>query len=260
MSKTALVFSCAHAKGGLSNERFDWLGNFIYELKPDMVIDLGDGACMPSLSSYDDRYPKQVVMQNYGEDIEAYNDSQDRLRHKFRHMKRKKPFWVGLAGNHDARIDKAISHDPRLEAKDGRYGISKSHLQTDHWFDEYHDYENSAPAIATYEDVDFAHFFSSRNSSRAISGDNHARSLLTKRHRSSVCGHSHYRDLAFDDAVYPNGIVGLVAGCYKGEEESWAGQSNLGWYKGVVILHDFGGGMFDPEFVSMKRIKSATQS
>jgi len=46
MSKTHLVWSCAHAKPETGNERFDWLGKFIYDLKPDMVIDLGDGADM----------------------------------------------------------------------------------------------------------------------------------------------------------------------------------------------------------------------
>jgi len=256
-NKTAVVWTCAHTKPEVSNERFSWLGDFLYDLKPDMVFDLGDGADMASLSSYEDRYPKQVVMQNYGQDIECYLDAQERLRHKFRHMKRKKPFWVGLAGNHESRINTAISKDPRLEAKDSNYGISFKHLQTDYWFDDYHEYTNGAPAIATYEDVDFAHFFSSGNMGRAISGDNHARSLILRRHRSSVCGHSHYRHLAFDDAVPPKGLVGLVAGCFKGSQEAWAGQANHGWYKGIVVLHDFGSGMFDPEFVSLERLRKA---
>ena len=255
MSKTVVVYSCAHTKPEVSNSRFDLLGDFLYDLKPDMVFDLGDGADMGSLSSYEDRYPKQVVMQNYGDDIETYLDAQERLRHKFRHMKRKKPFWVGMEGNHEHRIKKALAHDPRLEAKDSNYGISFKHLQNDYWFDDYHEYTNGAPAISTYENVDFAHFFSSGNLGRAISGDNHARSLLTKRHRSSVCGHSHFRNLAFDDAVRPKGLVGLVAGCYKGSQEAWAGQANNGWWKGVVVLHNFEDGMFEPEFVSMKRLE-----
>ncbi len=36
-------------------------------------------------------------------------------------------------------LKKAIKHDPRLEGS--KYGISFGHLQTNRWFDEYHEYE-----------------------------------------------------------------------------------------------------------------------
>ena len=42
--KTVVVFSCAHVDPSVSNERFNWLGEFLYDLKPDYVVDLGDGA------------------------------------------------------------------------------------------------------------------------------------------------------------------------------------------------------------------------
>jgi hypothetical protein len=43
--------------------------------------------------------------------------------------------------------------------------------------------------------------------------------------------------------------MGLVAGCYKGA------QANNDWWKGVVIKRDISGGMYDPEFVSLQRLK-----
>jgi hypothetical protein len=113
MAKTTVVFSCAHTDPDVGNERFNWLGKFLYDLKPDMVIDLGDGADMRSLNTYDTRYPQAVCSQSYEGDINAYNDAQERLRWAFRHHKRKRPFWVGFEGNHENRIKKAIAHDPR---------------------------------------------------------------------------------------------------------------------------------------------------
>lgn len=255
MTKTAVIYTCTHTKPEVSNERFDWLGEFLYDLKPDLVFDLGDGVDMGSLSTYEDRYPQQVVMQNYSKDIESYNDAQERIRAKFRKNKRKRPYFVGFEGNHEHRIKKALAHDPRLDAKESSYGISYGHLQTAHWFDTYHEYEFGSPAIATYDNVDFAHYFTSGNSSSAVGGMHHAHSLLKYRHRSSVCGHSHKRSVYFEDGVGDKGLVGLVAGCYKGKEESWAGQSNYSWWKGVVVAHNFGGGMFEPEFVSLERIR-----
>ena len=132
MTKDILVFSCAHTDPSVGNERFDWLGKFIADVKPDIVIDLGDGADMGSLNSFDTRYPQAVVMQNYGDDINHYNEAMDRLRRPYKKLKRKKLHWVGFEGNHENRIKKAIAESPRNEDRTGQgYGISFGHLQTD---------------------------------------------------------------------------------------------------------------------------------
>ena len=253
MSKTVVVFSCAHASPDAGNERFDWLGKFIYDLKPNMVIDLGDGADMSSLNSYDKGKPQAIVAQNYEADINVYNDSQERLRHQFRYHRKGKPMWVGFEGNHEHRIQTAISHDPRLEGS--KYGISFSHLQTDKYFDEYHPYKNSAPSIANYDGVDYAHYFAPGNSGRAAAGTHHAYGLLNARNVSSTCGHSHIRNIAFKDGARSPGLISTVVGCYKGKEESWAGQSNLGWWKGVLIKREVADGMYEPQFISMNTLK-----
>lgn len=254
MSRTTVVLTCSHVTPEVSNERFDWLGRFLYDLKPDMVIDLGDGADMKSLNSYDTRYPQQIVNQNYEADIESYNEAQDKLRHLFRYHKRKRPFWVGFEGNHEHRIKTAIAHDPRLEGS--KYGVSFSHLQTDKWFDEYHGYENSAPAIADYDGVSYAHYFSSGNFGTATSGLHHAYTLLQNRNHSSTCGHSHKRSIYFKDGAHPTGIIGLVAGCYKGADETWAGQANNDWWKGVIVKRNVENGIYDPEFISMSQLEA----
>jgi hypothetical protein len=252
-AKTAVVFSCAHSDPSTGNERFDWLGELIYEVNPTYIIDLGDGADMRSLNTFDTRYPEAIVSQNYEQDINCYNEAMDRLRKKPSDRKYKRPYWIGFEGNHENRIKKAIAHDPRLQGD--KYGISFSHLQTDQWFDEYHEYTNSAPAIADYDGVSYAHFFSSGNYGTAMSGLHHANSLLANRNHSSTCGHSHKRDLKFKDGAHPNGIIGLVAGCYKGSEETWAGQANRDWWKGCVIKREISNGIYEPEFVSLKRLK-----
>ena len=99
----------------MGNERFQWLGELIYDINPTYVIDLGDGADMKSLNSYDSRNPQSVVTQNYQADIDVYNDSQEKLRAKSNIRKYKKPVWIGFEGNHENRIKKAIQHDPRVE-------------------------------------------------------------------------------------------------------------------------------------------------
>ena len=73
--KTAVVLTCAHADPEASNERFTWLGDLIEDIKPDYVVDLGDGADMRSLNSYDTRYPQAIVAQSYQQDIDSYNEA-----------------------------------------------------------------------------------------------------------------------------------------------------------------------------------------
>jgi hypothetical protein len=255
LGKTAVVFTCAHSSPDVSNERYDWLGNFIEDIKPNYVVDLGDGADMSSLNSYDTRYPKAVVAQSYEADIDNYNEAQDRLWGRYALKKKKRPFRIGFEGNHENRIKKAVALDPRIEG--GKYGISFKHLQTDHWFDEYHEYENSAPAIADYDGVSYAHYFSAGNYGTAISGLHHAYALIQHRHYSSTCGHSHKRGLYFRDSAHPNPLIGLVAGNFKGKKESWAGQSNNEWWSGVIVKRNIENGVYDPEFISMERLKQA---
>ena len=255
MSKTAVILTCAHSDPGVSNERFSWLGKFLYDLRPDYVVDLGDGADMRSLNTYDTRYPQAIVSQSYEKDIDHYNDAQERMRHLFKKNKRKRPAWYGFEGNHENRIKKAIAADPRIEGD--RRGVSFKHLQTDHWFDEYHEYQNSAPAIFDYDGVSYAHYFSSGNYGTATSGTHHAYSLLQNRNSSSTCGHSHKRSLYFKDGAHPRGIIGLVAGCYKGGPEGWAGQANNEWWKGVVVKRQISQGLYEPEFISLDTIRKA---
>ena len=252
-SKTVVVWSCAHADPEVDNTRFDWLGRFLYDLKPDYCVDLGDGADMRSLNTYDTRRPDALVTQSYERDINYYNDSMDRIRHWFRHAKKKRPFMVGFEGNHENRIKKAIAHDPRLEGE--KHGISFGHLQTDHWFDEYHEYSNSAPALADYDGVLYGHYVASGNFGSAMSTKHHGYSLVEKLACSATVGHTHKFSYYHKADARPAPLNGLVVGCFKGKEEAWAGQANREWRKGVAVKRELADGNYDLQWVSMEALR-----
>ncbi len=252
-SKTVVVYTCAHAKPEANNERFSWLGDFIEDIKPDYVVDLGDGADMCSLNTYDTRYPKAIVAQSYQLDIDSYNESQDRLWSRYALKKKRRPYRIGFEGNHENRIKKAIATDPRVEGD--RYGISFKHLQTDHWFDEYHEYDNSAPALAAYDGVLYGHYVAAGNYGRAISGRHHGYALVSHLACSATVGHSHQFNYYRKADARPNAISGLVAGCLKGKDEAWAGQSNYGWSRGVAVKRYLSNGDYDLSWVSMEALK-----
>jgi hypothetical protein len=253
MTKTAVVLTCAHASPEVSNERFTLLGKFLYDLRPDYVVDLGDGADMKSLNSYDTRKPKALVAQSYEADINHYNDSQERIRHYFRKNKRKRPAFYGFEGNHEHRIAKAIETDPRLEGT--KFGISFSHLNTNKWFDEYHEYINGAPAIRSYDGVSYAHFIASGNYGSALSSVHHGHALVHKLGCSTTVGHSHKFHFYRKAESRPYPTQGLVAGCFKGADEAWAGQANREWTKGVVIKRGLEHGNYDLQWVSLAQLQ-----
>ena len=252
--KTVVVVTCSHSKPEASNERFSWLGDFIEDIKPDYVVDLGDGADMCSLNSYDTRSPKAIVAQSYQADIDSYNEAQDRIWSRYSLKKKKRPFRIGMEGNHENRIKKAISLDPRLEGD--RYGISFSHLQTDYWFDEYHEYANSAPALASYDGVLYGHYVGAGAYGRALSGIHHGYALTAKLACSATVGHSHKFSYHAKTDARPTPIHGLVAGCFKGKDEVWAGQSNNEFRRGVVVKRYLSGGDYDIQWVSIESLQA----
>jgi len=49
--------------------------------------------------------------------------------------------------------------------------------------------------------------------------------------------------------------MGLVMGVYQDYDSGWAGESNRLWDRGIVIKRNVANGKYDPEFVSIERLK-----
>ena len=85
-----------------------WIGNYITAKHPDVVVNLGDFADMPSLSSYDvgkasaegKRYAKDVEAAKFGMDLLMEPIRAERTRTH----RRWKPELVLTLGNHEDRI------------------------------------------------------------------------------------------------------------------------------------------------------------
>ena len=111
-----LIVGDPHCKPGVSNKRFEYLGKFIIDKQPDVIICIGDFADMESLCSYD-RGKKDFEGRRYNNDINAvhealsliqtptseYNEQQRRNK-KTQYRPRK----ILTLGNHEQRIDRAV--------------------------------------------------------------------------------------------------------------------------------------------------------
>jgi len=239
-----LIIGDAHAKPGVSNDRFKWAGKFAVDREPDVIIDMGDWADMESLSSYDVG-KKCYEGRRYVEDIRAANEAREEFNRPIEaenrwrahgHRKRYHPTKIALGGNHDeGRINKAIEDDRKL---DGLIGIKDFEHEAYGW--HYVPYREPIE-VAGFA---FAHYFVSGVMGRPIGGEMPSLSLLRKQYTSCVAGHLHLLDFAHRTKPDGSRIWGIVSGCYMASEqwEAYAHVANRLWWKGLILLKGCQGG------------------
>lgn len=249
MSSIHLVFGDAHAHPDHSNARADLLGNLLIDLKPDVVIDIGDTADMPSLSTYD-KGKRDFVGRSYERDIASHNEFQDRVWHRYRRSKKKLPRRVRLIGNHEQRIDRALDLHPELAG-----AISYNHLEIERYYDDIIYYDGQTPGSISIDGVIYSHYFVSGLMGRPLSGEHTAYSLLGKNYQSSTQGHSHIFDSCVRTTAEGRRLQGLVSGCFQDYDADWAGQSNRLWWRGCFIKKNVDAGSYDLEAVSLERLR-----
>ena len=252
MSKDYLIVPDPHGHPDHNNDRADWLGKFILDHKPDVVVNMGDTWDLPSLSSFD-KGKASFSSASYEKDINAGLDFQDRMWHPIKKAKKKQPRKVFLEGNHEHRIKKVLEYEPHLAGD--RYGISYKNLQLDNYYHDIVMYSGGTPGIITSDGISFAHFFVSGLMGRPIGGDHHASSLLAKNYSSCVAAHSHTADFAIRSGSNGKRIQGLVAGVFQDYVSGWAGNVNQLWWQGLVYLRNVDDGVYDPQFISMEALR-----
>lgn len=252
MSKTHLIIPDQHAHPDFNNDRADLLGKLIKDIKPDVLINMGDTADLASLSAYD-KGKASFVGRNYEADIDSHLDFQDRMWHPMRKSKKKLPYSVVLEGNHEHRIKRAIDFDPHL--KGSRLGLSFNDLEYDSYYNEVVEYDGQTPGITTVDGVSYAHYFISGVMGRPIGGEHHAYSLISKNYTSCTCAHSHTVDWSVRTDTHGKKIMGLVAGVYQDYKSPWAGNVNDLWWSGVIIKRGVEDGVYSPEFISLEQLK-----
>lgn len=247
--KTHLVIPDTHAHYEHNNDRALWLGRFINDVRPDVILHLGDSADLPSLASYD-KGTRAAIGRTYRNDIDIHLDFMDKLFNPIRKSKRKMPHRVFLEGNHEHRIEKALDASPELVNT-----ISMKDLQLEENFNEVVYYEGNTPGVYSIDGIHYAHYFVSGLMGRPISGNHHAASLLTSQLASCTQGHSHLCDYSVRTRADGKKIHGLVCGVYQDYDAGWAGKSNSLWWRGVVLKHNVEDGNYDPQFISLEALR-----
>lgn len=239
-----LVIPDSHAHPDYSNERFNWLGKLIHDERPDVVVNIGDLADMPSLCFHSK--PLELEGARYNADCNAAKDAQERLFYEVRKHKKRLPRFVWTLGNHDIRAQRFAEANPVFE------GFVKN---SDIGYEDY-PWSDVVPFLDTIDidGIDYSHYFTSGVMGRPIGGQHPAWTIIKKRNKSSTCGHSHITDYKIDKTP-GRSLMGLVVGCYVDYEAGYAGPANDMWSRGVAICDNVEDGLYDYRWVSLNTIK-----
>jgi hypothetical protein len=247
-----LIIPDVQAKDGVPLDHLRWVGQYVVDKKPDVLVCIGDFADMPSLSSYDVG-KKSFEGRRYKQDIEASHHAMGTLLHplhtfnkqaKKNKEKQYHPRMVLTLGNHEERINRAVDDDPKL---DGTISIDDLGYKEYGW----EVYPYLEPVVI--DGVAYCHFFTTGIMGRPVTS---AAALLNKKHQSCVMGHVQGRQIAFATRADGKQMTGIfVGGCYQHDEDYLKWQGNAQTWRGVWMLHEVNDGAFDEMPVSLNYLK-----
>lgn len=250
--RSHLFIPDAQVKSDVPTDHLKALGNYIVEKQPDVIINIGDFADMPSLSVYDKVCSKKLENARYSEDIasakaamkkllkplKSYNEQQRRNK--------KKQYYPEMhltIGNHENRINRAINADPlHLE---GTISIDDLGYEKD-WI--VHDFLQ--PVII--DGVVYSHYFVNPNALTSNPVGGTVMSKLNNLKMSFSMGHQQKLQYGIAYDGVGRAMHGLVAGAFYMHDEDYLGaQSNQQHWRGVVMKNEVHDGRYDPCFVSL---------
>lgn len=227
------------------------IGKYLVEKRPDVVIQGGDFADMESLSTYDVG-KKSFEGRRYTRDIEASLAAMTSLmtplwefnkKAKKNKEKQYKPRQILTLGNHEARIDRAVNSDPKLE---GLLSIEDLSYEMFGW--ETYPFLD----VVVVDGVAFSHYFTTGTMGRPATS---AAAQLSKKHMSCVAGHQQGLQIATGHRADGKRLTSIIAGsCYEHDEDYMGPQGNKHW-RGCLMLHEVCDGEFDLMPVSLSYLR-----
>ena len=211
-----------HAHPDYDNDRFDVLGQYVVEVKPDIIVQIGDWADVVSLNSHGSKLELEGV--RWKQDVAVTQDSLARFNAPIE-AAGLRPEKHLITGNHEARIHRFVAQNPHLQGVMGIDDLGfEEHGWTVHRFGEFIN-------IAGFR---FVHHMTGKTGRAAALGTN-----FKKRGVSVVVGHSH---TASHFTEYHEGrrIHGIDLGCAvhpaMGFQESWSCPNAHSYWRGVFLL------------------------
>ncbi len=247
-----LVIGDAHVDDEQDLSRFDALGNYILDKKPEYVVIIGDFLSFNCLSAWDRDKRKLMENRRYSSEIEAGNEALNRMAMPLQEWRKRRkqsysPSVIYLEGNHEDRLTRYLQGDPTF---DGQVGVVKD-LYLEERGIEYVPFKENF----NIDGVSFTHIPIS-SSGRPISNPTCAQKALRLYHNSVVFGHTHTLDhCAEHKQNAPHLNQALSVGCFFEHVDEYAKGSMTNYWRGIVHLNTYSENRFDYQTIAMSRLK-----
>jgi hypothetical protein len=242
LGRVHMVIPDIQAKPNVSHDHMEWIANYAVEKRPDVIVQIGDWADMPSLSLYD-KGKRCYEGRRYVKDCEAANYSLERFERVLEDYNRANPATpynprkVITYGNHEHRIERATMLDASL---DGKLSLEDLNFANRGW--ECHPFLT----VVEIDGIQYSHYFISGAMGRPVSS---AAALLKARGGSATMGHVQRMDVAYHPQTQQ---IGLMCGtCYLHDEDYLGPQGNVA-PRQVVMKHEVEDGRYDLMAVSLR--------
>lgn len=252
MTKKILIVGDTQCKPGVNLDYMTWIGKYIVDKRPDVIVHIGDHFDFQSLSSYD-KGTRAAEGRRLVLDIEAGMEGMRNLIKPLKHLQnqqrrfRKKvymPEMIFCTGNHEDRFDRMSKEDPALE---GFVGTETLNLAQFGW----QVYPFLKPAVV--DGIHFVHYLANPFTGRPYGGT--AASQLKNVGVSFVVGHKQVLDMSMQPTLDGKMRLGLINGaCYE-HDEDYKGYQGNNHFRGLVMLHEVQDGFGLPMPVSLKFLK-----
>lgn len=242
LTKKILVIADTQCKPTESLEYMSWIGKYIADKKPDVVVHIGDHYDFPSLSSYD-KGRKSFEGRRLIKDIEAGNLGMHLLLKEFTGGDYK-PRMVFCKGNHEDRLDRLADSVPEL---DGYVGTEFLPLEGMGW--------EVQPFLKPVEidGIYFVHYLANPMTGKPYGGT--ALNQLKTVGRSFVVGHKQCLDIATRPTIDGKHQIGIVNGAAYPFDEGYKGYQGNNHFRGITMLHEVEDGFALPMWVSLNYLK-----
>lgn len=237
-----IVIADTQCKTGISLDYCKWIGQYIFDKKPDVVVHIGDHADCPSLSSYD-KGKRSFEGRRLKADLEAAKLGMDYIVEGFK-KDGYNPRMVFCLGNHEERLDRLANDMPELS---GFVGTELLNLEQYGW----EVYPFLKPAVI--EDIFFVHFLANPFTGKPYGGS--AMSQLKTVGNSFVCGHKQILDIAIRPTLNGKHQIGIINGACYDHHEEYKGHCGNNHFRGLTVLHEVEDGFGLPMFVSLDYLK-----
>ena len=246
-----LVIPDAQVKEGVPLEHLSWAGEAICEYRPDVIVNIGDFADMPSLSSHDVKGSKYFEGLRYTKDVEVTKEAMKMLLAPLRSLQAKqkqnkekiyKPRMVLTLGNHENRINRAVNNNPMLDGL-----VSTKDLEYER---DWEVFEFLHPVFIN--GVGFNHYWPVGAMGRPAASPT---AIISKLHMSCVAGHQQGKAIAYGKRADGRPICAIIAGSFYQHDESYMDQLSNRHWRGLVVLNDVKDGSFDEMMLSIEYLE-----